>query len=210
MHEYRQAISGIIMYLTQGSPKQKHLFLGELMGGHRFKPGMEHFVCSLPGTLLLGYSHGLPETHLHLAEGLLDTCYQMYLQQPTNLAPDRTYFDGELKDMRVDPNEASYALRPEFVESLYYFYALTGKPKFQEMGWKIFLAIQKYTKVPNGYTSIGNVLDTKHTYPMDMEETFFFSNTLKYLYLLFSDNRHEIDLNKFVFNAEAHISPVSN
>jgi hypothetical protein len=29
-------------------------------------------------------------------------------------------------------------LRPEFVESLYYFYALTGNKTYQDMGWTIF------------------------------------------------------------------------
>jgi hypothetical protein len=40
-----------------------------------------------------------------------------------------------------------------------------------------------------------------------MMESFFLGETLKYLYLLFAD-RHEIDLNAWVVNTEAHVLPI--
>lgn len=206
--EYKSAVSSIIEQLSQTSPEQKHLFVGELKSDGEFVPVMDHSACSLPGTLILGYSNGMPETHLHLAEGLLDTCYQMYMHQPTHLAPERTYFNGDVTDIYVRPTDAYNKLWPEFIESLYYFYALTGQTKYQDMGWNIFIAIEKYAKIENGYTSIVNVLDTNETHPKDMGESFFLSETLKYFYLLFSDNRHEIDLDKFVFNGGAHPLPI--
>lgn len=39
-------------------------------------------------------------------------------------------------------------------------------------------------------------------------ESFFLGETLKYLYLLFSDNREEISLKEFVINSEAHPLPI--
>ena len=39
---------------------------------------MDHLVCFLPGTLALGYAHGLPESHMDLAKKLTRTCYEMY------------------------------------------------------------------------------------------------------------------------------------
>lgn len=39
-------------------------------------------------------------------------------------------------------------------------------------------------------------------------ESFWLAETLKYFYLLFSDDRKEIDLEKFVFNSEAHPLPI--
>jgi endoplasmic reticulum Man9GlcNAc2 1,2-alpha-mannosidase len=42
-----------------------------------------------------------------------------------------------------------------------------------------------------------------------MMESFFLSETLKYFYLLFSDNRKLIDLDEYVFNSEAHPLPIS-
>lgn len=39
-------------------------------------------------------------------------------------------------------------------------------------------------------------------------ESFFLGETLKYLYLLFSDDVELLDLDKFVFNTEAHPLPI--
>lgn len=77
------------------------------------------------------------------------------------------------------------------------------------MGWNIFQAFEKYTRVTHGYTSIGNVrTPTKEVKAKDMMETFWLGETLKYFYLLFSDDRNEVDLDKFIFNTEAHLIPI--
>lgn len=39
-------------------------------------------------------------------------------------------------------------------------------------------------------------------------ESFFLGETLKYLYLLFSDNPNLLSLDRFVFNTEAHPLPI--
>lgn len=182
------------------------------MSGKDFKPKMDHLTCYLPGTLLLGYyKASMPESHLKLAHELLHTCYMTYMTTPTKLAPEITYFnlEGEsATDLYIKANDAHNLLRPEFLESLYYFYALTGNKTYQDMGWEIFQAFEKYTKVTHGYTSIGNVKSTTNTKPKDNMETFWLGETLKYFYLLFSDDRNEIDLDKFVFNSEAHLLPI--
>ncbi len=67
--------------------------------------------------------------------------------------------------------------------------------------------IEKYTRVSGGYTTIGNVRNPLDLRPKDMMESFFLGETLKYLYLLFAD-RHEIDLDSWVINTEAHLLPV--
>ena len=36
-------------------------FIGEVLHGENFSPKMDHLVCYLPGTLALGYYHGLDE-----------------------------------------------------------------------------------------------------------------------------------------------------
>lgn len=197
--------------LVRVTPNEKHLYIGELINGKDFKPKMDHLTCYLPGTLLLGYKNGMSKTHLKLATDLLETCYQTYMKQPTQLAPEISYFNlnGESEtDIYVKTNDAHNLLRPEFVESLYYFYAITGNKTYQDMGWTIFEAFNKYTKVKNGYTSIGNVKNPLNTRPRDMMESFWLGETLKYFYLLFSDDRNEIDLDKYVFNTEAHPLPI--
>ncbi|PSN41913.1 Endoplasmic reticulum mannosyl-oligosaccharide 1 [Blattella germanica] len=210
--DFIEAISGVMKLLTRRTAQNKYLFVGELLaGGRDFKPKMDHLTCYLPGTLALGVQNGLPQEHMQLAEDLMLTCYMTYAQQPTFLAPEITYFniqEGTTGDFYVKSNDAHNLLRPEFVESLWYMYIITGNQTYQDWGWHIFQAFEKYTKVTNGYTSIGNVRNPLNTRPRDMMESFFLSETLKYLYLLFSDDPHELNLEKYVLNSEAHPLPI--
>lgn len=171
-------------------------------------------TCYLSGTLALGVLHGLPEDHMELAKDLAHTCYQTYSTQPTFLAPEITYFnmrsedaEGQM-DMYVKANDAHNLLRPETVESLFYLWYITGDKKYQDWGWEIFQGFEEHAKVKHGYTSIGNVRNARNTRPRDMTESFWFSETLKYFYLLFDDTRKEIDLRKWVFNTEGHPLPI--
>lgn len=213
--DYLESIQGIQQHLVRRTPNRNLLFVGELGAGPRehkkFNPKMDHLVCFLPGTLALGYHHGMPEAHMTLAHELLDTCYYMYADQPTFLSPEIAYFNTENSkgaDLYVHANDAHYLLRPEFIESLFVMYQITGNTTYQEWGWKVFQSIEKYCRTPVGYTSIGNVLDERNTRPLDSMESFFLSETLKYLYLLLSDERKLLDLDRFVLNSEAHPLPI--
>nr|XP_023011842.1 endoplasmic reticulum mannosyl-oligosaccharide 1,2-alpha-mannosidase [Leptinotarsa decemlineata] len=210
--DFIESIDGIEKHLLRVSVPKGYTFIGELLGGGRdFKPKMDHLTCYLPGTLALGVHNGLPKKHLRLANDLMKTCYQTYVQQPTFLAPEITYFNiqGENpNDLHVKSNDAHNLLRPEFIESLWYMYQFTNDSTYQEWGWKIFQAFEKYTKVVNGYTSIGNVKNTANVRPRDMMESFFLSETLKYLYLLFSDDPKLLNLDEYVINSEAHPLPI--
>jgi mannosyl-oligosaccharide alpha-1,2-mannosidase len=53
--------------------------------------------------------------------------------------------------------DVMYLLRPETVESIFILYRITGDPKYQEYGWDIFQAIEKYCKTSTAYTSIRTV-----------------------------------------------------
>lgn len=59
-----------------------------------------------------------------------------------------------------------------------------------------------------GYTSIGNVRIVYNTPQKDMTESFWFAETLKYLYLLFDDTRQLVDLDRWIFNSEGHPLPM--
>ena len=67
---------------------------------------------------------------------------------------------------------------------------------------------EKHTRFEFGYSSIGNVLSVSNTQPMDMMESFFLAETLKYFYLLFSDNQETFSVDRFILNTEAHFLPV--
>lgn len=99
-------------------------------------------------------------------------------------------------------------LRPETVESLFYMYRFTKDKKYREWGWQIFRAFMKYTKIDGGFSSINNVKSPSNPGLKDKLESFFLAETLKYLFLLFSDDPQLIPLDKYVFNSEAHPLPI--
>jgi mannosidase alpha-like ER degradation enhancer 2 len=93
-----------------------------------------------------------------------------------------------------------YALRPEAIESAYYLYRFTNDPRYLEMGRAYLESLEKYCRTDVAYAALSNVtMKTKS----DEMESFFLAETLKYLYLLFAP-AETVDLNKVVFNTEAH------
>lgn len=80
---------------------------------------------------------------------------------------------------------------------------------YQDWGYQIFQAFMKYTKVEGiGFSSINNVKSPTKPGWRDKLESFFLAETLKYFYLLFSDDFNLIPLDKYVFNSEAHPLPI--
>lgn len=211
LEDYLQAIDGVKKHLVRQTGPNSLTFIGEL-SHNRFNPKMDHLVCFLPGTLALGAHNGLPGDHMDLAVKLMETCYQMYKQMETGLSPEIAHFNLQASDSRdiyVKPADRHNLLRPETVESLFYLYRFTKDSKYRDWGWDILQSFNKYAKVPDGgYTSINNVEDPANTGPRDKMESFFLGETLKYLYLLFSDDMELFDLDKYVFNTEAHPLPI--
>ncbi|KAG8545997.1 hypothetical protein GDO81_019934 [Engystomops pustulosus] len=212
LEDYMQAIEGVKKNLLRKSEPNKLTFIGELSHGH-FSPKMDHLVCFLPGTLALGAHNGITSDHMEIAVALMETCYQMYRQMETGLSPEISHFllhaSQGSKDIDVKPADRHNLLRPETVESLFYLYRFTGDTKYQDWGWEILQNFNKYTRVPSGgYTSINNVQNPTSPEPRDKMESFFLGETLKYLFLLFSDDVDLLNLDKFVFNTEAHPLPV--
>lgn len=101
----------------------------------------------------------------------------------------------------------SNILRPETVESLFYQYRLTKDTKYRDWGWQIFQAFEHYTKIATGgYSSVWTVMDPSKK--QDKMESFFVSETLKYLFLLFTDDPDILRLDEWVFNTEGHPLPI--
>ncbi|KAG8691667.1 mannosyl-oligosaccharide alpha-1,2-mannosidase [Ceratobasidium sp. 423] len=124
-----------------------------------------------------------------------------------NQAPLDWYIKGTTDTENDTSYDARYILRPETVESLFLAYRLTGDPKYRRWGWNIFQSIEKHCKVPTGgYATVLNV-DKLPVRWEDKQETFLLSETLKYLFLLFSDGT-ALPLDEVVFNTEAHPFPV--
>lgn len=100
------------------------------------------------------------------------------------------------------PQVAYYILRPEVIESYYYMWMMTKNEKYREWAWEAVLAIEKYCRTENGYSGINNVNIANPQFD-DVQQSFFFAETLKYLYLIFADT-DLLPLDKYVFNTEAH------
>eukprot|EP00770_Monocercomonoides_exilis_P000039 MONOS_43.1-p1 / transcript=MONOS_43.1 / gene=MONOS_43 / organism=Monocercomonoides_exilis_PA203 / gene_product=mannosyl-oligosaccharide 1,2-alpha-mannosidase / transcript_product=mannosyl-oligosaccharide 1,2-alpha-mannosidase / location=Mono_scaffold00001:178701-181110(-) / protein_length=667 / sequence_SO=supercontig / SO=protein_coding / is_pseudo=false len=186
----------------------------------------EHLSCFVSGNLALGAYYlndwkipnktSTSQREQDLAElfeagvDLGETCYQMYHQSPTGLAGEFASMDGEGAGIvRNGQNN----LRPEVAESLFYLWRITGDTKYQERNWEIFKAMMKYSKIephqedglmiPSGYSSLNGV-DTTSPTRVDRMESFFLSETLKYLYLTFTEPSEVMPLDQYVFTTEAH------
>ncbi|KAK9487862.1 glycoside hydrolase [Lipomyces starkeyi] len=109
--------------------------------------------------------------------------------------------------------DGRYLLRPEALESIFILYRVTGDKGWQDKGWQMFSAINKFCRTATAFSAISDVTDNMHNRHMDEMESFWMAETLKYAYLLFADPSL-ISLDDYVFNTEAHPflrpSPVTN
>lgn len=95
-----------------------------------------------------------------------------------------------------------WPLRPEFIESNYYIYQATKDPFYLQVGKNVLKDINMNCKVKCGYAGIQDVRTGKQS---DRMETFFLSETVKYLYLLFTpEHKLNKEYSNFVFSTEAH------
>lgn len=225
---YRELVAGVKKHLVRKTAKSGLTFIGELEHGIHgpLSPKMDHLVCFYGGLLAVGATEGLTyqeakkqlfwneerESHFKLGEELTYTCYRMYKDVATGLAPEIVVFNEEdpSHDFFIKPLDKHNLQRPETVESLFYLYRLTGDNKYREYGYEIFQSFVKHTKVINSkgevaYTSLDDVTQVPPK-KRDNLESFWFAETLKYLYLLF-DDKNKIPLDKYVFNTEAHPFP---
>jgi len=196
---YDGAINGMAKFLIQKSDPSGLTYVAEWNGGRPVHK-MDELACFVPGMLALGSVHSPNrERDLQLSKDIMETCYKMWERQASGIAPENVQFTGG----RDFVNGANYyLLRPETVESLFYLWRFTKDEKYRDQGWKIWEAIQKQCRTNSGYSGLREV---SQPVPQkdDSMQSFFLAETLKYLYLLFSEDEL-IPLNEWVFNTEAH------
>ena len=173
------------------------------------------------------------ENEMALARELTKTCWGMYKVTATGLAPEITWFniadpprmesDGVLAssadfsntrshapwrdDFTIKPQDMHNLQRPETVESLFYMWRITRDEMYREWGWEMFKAFVAYSAADDGagFTSLHNVNEIPPILRDNME-SFWLAETLKYFYLLFSED-DVLPLDGVVINTEAHIFP---
>jgi hypothetical protein len=129
---------------------------------------------------------------LHRAEALQRSSFQMWTLY--GIEPE------VLDTSTLKVTQPAYPLRPEIIESSYYLWHLTGDPLYQSMGQKYYDSLVKWARTPDAYTAMDDVRTMKQA---DDMESFFFAETLKYLYLLYAP-ADTVDWKKQIFNTEAH------
>jgi len=143
---------------------------------------------------------------MEIAKGITNTCHESYDRTDTKLGPEAFRFSEAVEARALKQNERYYILRPETFESYFLMWRLTKDPKYREWGWEAVQALDNSCKVDGGYSGVRNVYQVEGQKD-DVQQSFFLAETLKYLYLLFSDDT-VISLDEWVFNTEAHPLPI--
>ena len=126
------------------------------------------------------------------ARMLETSCFRMWMLY--GIEPE------ELDYASMTVTDPGYVLRPEIVESAYYLYRRTHDSQYLAMGREIFGGLLKYCRTEVGYASLKDVRTKEQE---DSMESFFFAETLKYLYLLFAPEA-TLPFDRVIFNTEAH------
>jgi mannosyl-oligosaccharide alpha-1,2-mannosidase len=201
-----------------------HLYMGKI-NGPWYLNEMSHLGCFAPGNLLLGGRHLNRKDLIVLGQALLDGCRHSYATTPTGIGPElfswapaSPYRNGTFTPTSqrqasefakhgiwlVDPQ---YRLRPEYVESLFYAWRVTGEQRYREWAWQAFEAMEKHCKTPNGFAGLKDVMAKGGEDPsawLDESESFWGAETLKYLFLMFEDVAVG-SLDEWIYSTEGHL-----
>nr|XP_019948932.1 PREDICTED: mannosyl-oligosaccharide 1,2-alpha-mannosidase IA-like isoform X2 [Paralichthys olivaceus] len=170
---------------------------------------MGHLACFSGGMIGIGADDGAPDKRQHyldLAAEITHTCHESYTRSATKLGPEAFRFDAGAEATATRLSDRYYILRPEVIESYMYMWRLTHDPKYRDWGWEAVEALEEHCRVESGFSGIRDVYTMTVSHD-NMQQSFFLSETLKYLYLLFSDD-DLLPLEDWVFNTEAHPLPI--
>nr|XP_021402813.1 mannosyl-oligosaccharide 1,2-alpha-mannosidase IA [Lonchura striata domestica] len=204
---YYDAVQAIETHLIRKSSGGL-TYIAEWKGG-LLEHKMGHLTCFAGGMFALG-ADGAPSDktghHIELGAEIARTCHESYDRTRMKLGPEAFRFDGGVEAIATRQNEKYYILRPEVIETYMYMWRLTHDPKYREWGWEAVEALEKHCRVDGGYSGIRDVYNNHESHD-DVQQSFFLSETLKYLYLLFSED-DLLPFEHWVFNTEAHPLPV--
>uniref|UniRef100_A0A2M4A6G7 alpha-1,2-Mannosidase n=1 Tax=Anopheles triannulatus TaxID=58253 RepID=A0A2M4A6G7_9DIPT len=206
---YDEAMQAIIQHMIRSSPSG--LMYVSDMKFERLEHKMDHLACFAGGLFGLGgtsLNNQYSERYMEIGEGLTNTCHESYIRTYTRLGPESFRFNDGVEAKALKAQEKYYILRPETFESYFIMWRLTHDQKYRDWGWDAIQALEKHCRTPTGYTGLKNVYLTEPVKD-DVQQSFFLAETLKYLYLLFSDDSL-LPLDDWVFNTEAHPLPVKD
>ncbi|OCT80295.1 mannosyl-oligosaccharide 1,2-alpha-mannosidase IA [Xenopus laevis] len=204
---YYEAVQAVETHLIRKSSSGL-TYIAEWKGG-LLEHKMGHLTCFAGGMFALG-ADGAPEDktghQIELAAEIARTCHESYDRTTMKLGPEAFRFDGGVEAIATRQNEKYYILRPEVIETYMYMWRFTHDPKYRQWGWEAVQALEKYCRVEGGYSGVRDVYSA-HPNHDDVQQSFYLAETLKYLYLLFSDD-DLLPLEHWIFNTEAHPLPI--
>ncbi|XP_052856077.1 mannosyl-oligosaccharide alpha-1,2-mannosidase IA isoform X2 [Drosophila gunungcola] len=175
----------------------------------RLEHKMDHLACFSGGLFALGAAtrqNDYTDKYMEVGKGITNTCHESYIRAPTQLGPEAFRFSEAVEARALRSQEKYYILRPETFESYFVLWRLTHDQKYRDWGWEAVLALEKHCRTAHGYCGLRNVYQ-QEPQKDDVQQSFFLAETLKYLYLLFSDDS-VLPLDEWVFNTEAHPLPI--
>ncbi|CAG9803710.1 unnamed protein product [Chironomus riparius] len=207
---YDEAMVAIMEHMVRKSSPGGLTYVSD-MKFDRLEHKMDHLACFAGGLFGLGartLQNQYAEKYMEVAEGITNTCHESYVRTYTHLGPESFRFSDAVEAKALKSQEKYYILRPETFESYFIMWRLTHDQKYRDWGWDAIQALEKHCRSDGGYSGIKNVY-LEPPQQDDVQQSFFLAESLKYLYLLYSDDSL-LPLDEWVFNTEAHPLPIKN
>ncbi|KAG2006822.1 mannosyl-oligosaccharide 1,2-alpha-mannosidase [Coprinopsis cinerea AmutBmut pab1-1] len=214
------AVDSSIKYLMKRSTVGNFTYLADYDSNRQVRNIGSHLACFHGGNWIYGGRLINNETIVNYGLDLVEGCWNTYNGTQTGIGPESFGYisdegdyngDGPITESQLSlynrtgfyPRTAGYILRPEVLESNFYAWRATGDTKYLDRAVHAVEAFNKYLRVESGgYTGITDV-NQLFGPRYDYTESFWYAETLKYLYLTFDDPTH-ISVDEWVFNTEAH------
>lgn len=194
--------------LVQVSPS-KLTYIAEAHG-HSLQHKMGHLACFAGGMFALGSKNApddMRDWYMTTGANIAHTCHESYARTRTKLGPEAFLFESGIEATMNNPRERYYILRPEVIETYFVMWRMTHDQKYRDWAWEAVEALENHCRCGVGYCGIKDV-DELPAQQDDVQQSFFLAETLKYLYLIFSED-DVISLDEWVLNTEAHPMPIS-
>jgi len=147
---------------------------------------------------------GVQVLHGDLQEAICHHAFYYAVWKRFGCLPERFNWALNAADVKF------YPLRPEFVESTYLLFRATRNPFYLHVGQDVLESLNRHARAQCGYATIHDVNDMSLE---DRQESFFLSETSKYLFLLFDFENplhKKSQEGRFVFTTEGHLLPISD
>lgn len=213
------AIDSSIKHLLRTSVVGNHTHLADYDADGRIRHTSSHLACFHGGNFLYGGRLLDNQTIIDVGLKLVDSCWNTYASTATGIGPDSFGFisaDGSYtghgdvisnEQMAFNnksgfyPRGRGYIHRPEVLESNFHAWRVTGDKKYLDRAASAVASFNKYLRLSTGFPGLHDVNQPQGGL-IDDTESFWFAETLKYLYLTFDDPNH-ISLDEWVFTTEA-------